>query len=127
MRPNEASFVSRVIYDLDAASSRHDRAIEMAERIFLDVANAHRNILANKDIGIRFMQDFARAVIASPLIWNCLTSKHPAYTHEQEVRLIILGMHDKLRPHIQTRIRGADIVPYIPYKMAIRKAQSIGQ
>lgn len=92
MKPNEAAFVGPVIYDLDAASSRHDRAIEMAEGIFFDVANAHGDILVNKDIKIRFMQDFARAVIASPLIWNCLTSKHPAYTHEQEVRLIILGI-----------------------------------
>jgi hypothetical protein len=125
-KPSEAGFVGRVIYDLDAASSRV-RAIERAEGIFLEVANAHRNLLANKDVGIPFMQDFARAVIASPLIWNCLTSKHAAYTHEQEVRLIILGMHDKLRPYIQTRMRGADIVPYIPYKMPIRKAHSIGQ
>jgi hypothetical protein len=124
-KPNEAAFVGRVIYDLEASSNRHIKAIERAEDIFFDVANAHRNLLANKDIGIPFMQDFARAVIATPLIWNCLTSKHPAYKHEQEVRLIILGMRDKLRPYIQTRIRGADIVPYIPYKMPIRKATSI--
>jgi hypothetical protein len=34
-------------------------------------------------------------MIASPLIWNCLTSKHPAYSHEQEVLLVILGLHDQ--------------------------------
>jgi Protein of unknown function (DUF2971) len=86
-KPNEVAFVGRVLYDLDASSSRHVMAIERAENIFFEAANAHRNLLANKDIGIPFMQDFARAVIASPLIWNCLTSKHPAYRHEQEVRL----------------------------------------
>lgn len=127
MKPNEAAFVSPVVYDLEEASHRHERAIEKAEEIFLDAANAHRDMLANKNIGIPFMQDLARAVIASPLIWNCLTSKHPAYGHEQEVRLIILGMHDKLRPYIKTRIRGAEIVPYIPYNMLVRKQHSIGQ
>lgn len=126
MNPDEAAFVSPVVYDLGDASSRHERAIEKAEEIFVDTADAHRDILANKDIGIPFMQDFARAVIASPLIWNCLTSKHPAYSHEQEVRMIMLGMHDKLRPYIKTRIRGADIVPYIPYKVPVRKPHSIG-
>jgi hypothetical protein len=124
--PNEIAFVSPVIYDLETASSRHDRAIEQAERIFLEVANAHGNLLANKDVGIPFMQDFARAVIASPLIWNCLTSKHPAYAHEQEVRLIILGLHDRLRPYIETRVRNSDIVPYVAYKMPVKKEHSLG-
>jgi Protein of unknown function (DUF2971) len=124
-KPNEIAFVSRVIYDLAAASHRHDRSIEEAERIFLDTANDHRELRADKAIGIPFMQELARAVIAAPLIWNCLTSKHPAYRNEQEVRLIILGLHDKLRPYIQTRIRGADIVPYLAYKMPVRKEHSI--
>ena len=123
---NEIAFVSPVIYDLAATSRRHEEAIGQAERIFLETAEAHRDLLSNRDIGIPFIQDFARAVIASPLIWNCLTSKHPAYAHEQEVRLIILGLHDKLRPYIKTRIRSADIIPYISYKMPIRQEGSIG-
>jgi hypothetical protein len=126
-KPDEAAFVSPVIYDIGQVCSRHGAAIEQAAEIFLNTANAHQGLLANKTIGIPFMQDFARAVIASPLIWNCLTSKHPAYAHEQEVRLIILGLHDKLQPYIQTRIRGSEIVPYIPYRMAIQKQHSIGE
>jgi hypothetical protein len=123
--PDDVAFVSPVIYDLGAARQRLGTAIEQAERIFLDAANAHRDLLANKDVGIPFMQDMARAVIASPLIWNCLTSKHPAYAHEQEVRLIILGLHEKLRPYIRTRIRGADTVPYVAYKMPLQREYSI--
>lgn len=125
-KPNEVAFVSPIMYDLAAASHRHDTAIEQAERIFLDAANAHGDLLADREIGIPFMQELARAVIASPLIWNCLTSKHPAYSHEKEVRLIIIGLHNRLRPYIQTRIRGADIVPYIAYKMPVRQEHSIG-
>ena len=126
MSPNEAVFVSPVFYGLDEACLRHERAIERAEEVFFNTANAHAEMLVNKDIGIPFMQDLARAVIASPLIWNCLTSKHPAYSHEQEVRLIILGMHDRLQPYIKTRIRGAEIVPYVPYRLPIRKPHSMG-
>jgi hypothetical protein len=126
-KPDETAFVGPVIYDIGQVCSQHDAAIQQAAEIFLNTANVHREVLANKDIGITFMQDFARAVIASPLIWNCLASKHPAYAHEQEVRLIILGLHDKLMPYIQTRIRGSEIVPYIPYKMAVRKEHSIGE
>jgi hypothetical protein len=126
MKANEAAFVSPVTYDMAAAAAQHERAIEKAEQIFLDTANAHRELLADKSVGIPFMQDFARTIIASPLIWNCLTSKHPAYVHEQEVRLITMGMHDKLGPFIRTRIRGADIVPYISHPTPVRKEQSIG-
>ena len=126
-RPDEAAFVTPVVYDVGEASRRHTVAIDEAATIFFDTANAHGDLLRDKTIGIPFMQDFARAVIASPLIWNCLTSKHPAYAHEQEVRLIILGMHDKLRPYIRTRIRAGEIVPYIPYKMAVQKKPSIGE
>jgi Protein of unknown function (DUF2971) len=125
-KPDEAAFVSPVIYDVGQVCGRHGMAIEKAAEIFLNTANAHAHLLNGIAVGLPFMQEFARAVIASPLIWNCLTSKHPAYAHEEEVRLIILGMHDKLRPYIQTRIRGAEIVPYIPYKMAVGKEHSIG-
>lgn len=127
IRDRMRSHSSARSYDLETAAHRHDTAMAQSEQIFLDAANAHGELLANKDIGIPFMQDLARAVIAAPLIWNCLTSKHPAYAHEQEVQLIILGMHDRLRPYIKTRIRGADIVPYVAYDMPVRKEHSIGR
>jgi hypothetical protein len=126
-KPDEVAFVNPVIYDVAQVCNRHATAIEEAAEMFLGTANAYPELLANKDIGISFMQDFARAVIASPLIWNCLTSKHPAYAHEQEVRLVMLGLHDRLQPFIKNRTRGSEIVPYIPYKMAVRRAHSIGE
>ena len=67
----------------------------------------------------------ARAIIASPLIWNSLTSKHPAYEHEREVRLIILGLRNKLMPYITTRLRGSEIVPYIVHHSPIREPHNI--
>ena len=52
---------------------------------------ANADLVADKPIGIPFMQHFAREIITQPVIWNCLTSKHPACEHEQEVRLVIMG------------------------------------
>jgi hypothetical protein len=127
MRPDEAAFVGPVMYDIGAVCTRHGIAIEKAMTIFLEMANAHDGLMRDKTVGIPFMEGLAKAVIASPLIWNCLTSKHPAYAHEQEVRLIILGLHEKLKPYIKTRVRGSEIVPYIPHKMPIRARHSIGK
>jgi hypothetical protein len=127
MKPDEAAFVAPVVYDLRTVCGRHGTAIERAAEIFLRTADTHAVLLSDKGICIPFMQEFARGVIATPLIWNCLTSKHPAYAHEQEVRLIILGMHAKLALYMKTRIRGSEIVPYITYKMPVRREHSLGE
>lgn len=74
-----------------------------------------------------FIQEFSRHLIASPLIWNALTSKHPAYAHEQEVRLVLIGTADKLVPFIKTRSRGSEIVPYIPHPWNVREPGSIAE
>ena len=71
------------------------------------------------------MDQFAREIIAQPLIWNCLTSKHPAYQHEQEVRLVIMGTPERLAPFVTTRYRGSEIVPYIPQPMPLREPGNI--
>jgi hypothetical protein len=65
------------------------------------------------------------AVMASPLIWNCLTTKHPAYAHEREVRLILLGLTSSLAPYVTTRLRGSEIVPYVPHQLPLKKEGSL--
>jgi hypothetical protein len=87
--------------------------------------NANTDLVADRTIGIPFMQNFAREIIAQPLIWNCLTSKHPAYKHEQEVRLLIMGMPERLAPQVTTRLRGSEIVPYIAHPMPVREPHNI--
>jgi Protein of unknown function (DUF2971) len=125
-KPNENVFVAPVVYRTDKIWVRHQGPIEKAASIFLETVEANAALMQNKnEVGIPFLQDMARAVIASPLIWNCLTSKHPAYEHEREVRLIVLGLCDKLMPYIKTRLRGSEIVPYIEHRMALREPHSI--
>lgn len=114
-------FVGPVRYSSTDVGSRHSLYVAKAAELFLAAADANREMLADKTIGIPFMQEFARELIASPLIWNSLTSKHPGYANEQEVRLAIMGTPSALSPHIRARFRGSEIVPYIAQPMQIRE------
>lgn len=120
-------FVGPVRYSLADVCGRHEACLEEAAAIFLAAANANANLLANKTIGIPFMDQFVREIIASPLIWNCLTSKHPAYEHEQEVRLVMMGMPATVSPFVTTRFRGSEIVPYIAQPMPLRVEHKIAE
>lgn len=124
-KANENVVVGPVRYDIHEVCARHQAAIDKAAEIFLNAVEANAELVSDKRVGIPFMQDMARAVIASPLIWNCLTTKHPAYAHEREVRLILLGLTDRLAPYITTRLRGSEIVPYVPHQLPLRKPHSL--
>ena len=127
LQANEKVFVGPVLYRVDEVLARHQLAIDEAAATFLKTLKAHADLIGDRTIGDPFMQEFARAIIASPLIWNCLTSKNPAYEYEQEVRLIILGLREQLLPYIRTRFRGSEEVPYVVHKMPLRKPHSIGE
>jgi hypothetical protein len=114
-----------VRYETDEVRARHAAALQQAAAIFLDAVNANADLVRDKTVGIPFMQEFAREVMAQPLIWNCLTSKHMAYRHEQEVRLLIMGTPDYLSPHVTVRLRGSEIVPYIAHPIPVRAPHNI--
>jgi hypothetical protein len=124
-KPNENVVAGPVRYDIDDVCARHDVAIAKAAAIFLETVEANAELVSDQQVGFPFMQNMARAVIASPLIWNCLTTKHPAYAHEREVRLILLGLAEWLGPYITTRLRGSEIVPYIAHSLPIKKPNSL--
>lgn len=113
-------FLGPVIYANDQILDRHHAALETAATILLETFNAHGDLMRDRAVGTRFMQALTRELIAQPLMWNCLTSKHDAYEHEQEVRLVILGQPAKLWPHVTTRFRGSEVVPYIKHPMPMR-------
>jgi hypothetical protein len=122
-------FVGPVRYDIDEVCRRHGTAVEAAVEIFLDTVNTNPDLVRDRAVGIPFMDQFVREIIAQPLIWHCLTSKHPAYEHEQEqeVRLVIMGMPARLAPHVTTRLRGSEIVPYIAHPMPLREPHHIAE
>lgn len=120
-------FVGPVRYDLGEVCSRHAACIEEAAAIVLAVAQANPDLMSDRSVEIPFLDRLAREVIASPLIWNCLTSKHPAYLHEQEVRLAIMGTPAHLARHILTRSRGTETVPYIAHPLPVREPHKIAE
>jgi hypothetical protein len=123
--PNETIFVSRVIYEEASATLRQKTAIDEAVRIVERCRSAgHLNV----DDSV--LQSFLRAMAIKlfvPLIWNSITTKHSAYSNEQEMRLILVNEPTTLAPYIKTRVRGSEIVPYVPDLMDLKTAGSIAQ
>jgi len=113
--PDENAFLGPVLYNVASVLSRHRLAVDQATKVFLTAAVAEAELMRDRAVGYPFMLELAKHLIAAPLIWNALTSKHPAYEHEQEVRLLIVGTSDKLAPFVKTRVRGSDLVPYIQH------------
>lgn len=109
--------VSAVEYDENKARKRQadaiDRAVQLIERA------ANQNLLNDKNVRTSFLQEM-RVRLAVPLLWNSLTTKHPAYKHEQETRLIMVNDISKLSSVIRTRTRGSQIVSYVPIRFPIR-------
>lgn len=126
-KPHENVFVAPVVYGDSAARERHLPAIEKALEVVAAAIDSGSEAMRDKTIGIPFLDQMAKALIASQLIVNCLTIKHAAYEHEREVRLIIPGGIKTLRPYVSTRSRGAEIVPFIKSDMPIQAKGSIAE
>ena len=122
-RPGE--FVGPVGYTGREVLEPFRAPIQKAAEIFSAAMETNPNIAQNEVVRSMFMQALVRDLIASPMIWRCLTLKHPAYEHEREVRLLIMGTPEALRPYVATRFRGSEIVPYIAQAMPIRERNSI--
>jgi hypothetical protein len=127
LKPNEITFVGPVLYDIGEVMHRHALAIDEAAAIFLEAVNAHADVVKDETIRDHFIQQLCRDIISAPLIWNCLTSKHPAYKREKEVRFLMLNQRNNLMPYIKTRLRGGEIVPYIPHPQPIREPRMIAE
>ena len=126
LSPDENAFLGSVRYGTADALNRNLLAIQEAVRIFLTTVDDNAALMeGDKATGTAFIQEFSRHLIASPLIWNALTFKHPAYAYEREVRLVMIGVADNLRSFIQTRLRGSEIVPYIPHPWNVREPSAV--
>jgi hypothetical protein len=95
---NENLHVGRVIYGDAVTEARHRLVIETAVSITSRVAWANRSLgtTIRPSTYFRAMVD---EVIASQLIWNCLTSKRDDYANEREVRFIIMNVVAKFDEH----------------------------
>ena len=71
------------------------------------------------------MRRMVNELIASPLIWNCITSEHIGYKNGREVRLVLMNQTGNLALHVKTRRRGSEIVPYIAHPFRLRETGAI--
>jgi hypothetical protein len=124
---DDNAFIGPVLYNPERVLARHRAAIDQAAEIFFEAAKAQTALMRDKSVGLPFMQELGRHLIASPLIWNALTTKHPAYTHEQEVRMLIMGANDSLLKVTKTRVRGSEIVPFIGHPWLVRTPRAVAE
>jgi hypothetical protein len=118
-------FLGSVVYDQTKALSRHKEAIGWALDEFLATARSNPHLMNSSVKRDTFLQEMRTSLIASPLIWYSLTAKHHAYRDEDEVRQVLLGSGDDLKPHVRTRVRGSEIVPYVAAPWRVRDAGMI--
>lgn len=124
-KPHEYVFVMPVVYGERLAVSHYREAIEAAAAIVQDNRRFLENITPQAQV--HFVEELAKELIARELIGTSLTVKDEAYSHEQEVRLVILGMREKLRPYVTYRTRGSEIVPFIKSDMPVQEKGNISE
>ncbi len=123
--PHENVCIAPVCYG-DAAGRLHNLpAIESASRIVANIVDRKAKELRDINRGMPFLDKMGKALIAAELLLNSLSVKHGAYEHEHEVRLFIIGEVAKLAPHVSTRRRGSEAVPFIKSDMPLQRPGSI--
>jgi hypothetical protein len=76
-KPHEITFVSPVLYGEDGARQRHMPAIVKAAQIVSEAVQRGADLVQDINIGLHFFDEMGKALIASALILNCLTTKRP--------------------------------------------------
>ena len=85
-KPHESVFVAPVVYGKQAARQHHMPAIERAVRVVGETVERAADLMQDRSIGMPFLDEMAKALLASQMIFNSLSIKHEAYQHESEVR-----------------------------------------
>lgn len=119
--PNQIFFVAEVDYCRKNVKQLLREPIGRAVQI---AANAKTDRLKTSDQSVDFFVEMQIA-LATPIFWYAMTTKHEAYRHEQETRLLIIDDREKLKDDIKIRTRGSNIVPFIPVSMPVKEAGSI--
>jgi hypothetical protein len=97
---NKNLHVGRVVYGEREARDRHARSVEAAAEIARRVGNDYRALLRDGGpaVYLTYLQTMAHELLASQMIWNCLTAKEQKFADEREVRGIIMNVRAKFDP-----------------------------
>jgi len=96
--PTKNLHVGRVIYGDTATADRHRLVVARAAEITSRVGNA--NIAAMRAAkAAHYLVSIARELLASQVVWNCLTAKDQCFADESEVRGIIMNVRANFDPY----------------------------
>lgn len=95
---NENLHIGRVIYGDRETNARHRRVIRKAAAITSQVARRNREWI-DMVRPVPYLAAMAREVMASQLVWNCLTAKESKFSNEREVRGIVMGVRERFDSH----------------------------
>ena len=112
--PLKNPVVIQISYDLSRAEDELRESIRQATS---KINNPQVRAFCQKSSEVR--ENFLRrlsAELGKHVYFHCVNFKHPAYSAEEEVRLLLINEAEKLLPFVKTRQRGDEIVPYIPYQ-----------
>ena len=112
---NKNLHIGRVVYGDEPTFARHKLAIRAAAKITSRVGRANIDLvkLVRPD---RYLATMARELLASPLVWNCLTAKEKRFADEREVRGIIMNVKGKFDPWRRTHGGRSYIEHELPLK-----------
>jgi hypothetical protein len=116
----EKTMAANVTYDRAQCEQNFREAIRRAVAIF---TRGLAHITADVE-----REQFGRELashLAVPMFHYAITSKHPAYEHERETRLLLLNDRVHLDPLCEFRTRGSTLVPYIPSPLPVRRPGAI--
>jgi hypothetical protein len=102
-KPHENVFSAPVVYGRATARQRFMPALEAAIRIVGDTVVQAADLMQDKLIGMPFLDEMAKSLIASQMIFNSLTVKHEAYQHENEETYYCWGAAELSPTHFHAR------------------------
>ena len=117
---NKNLHIGRVVYGDAETDERHRLAVGHAAEIASRVGRANVEFVRQAPIH-RYLQVMAHELLASQLIWNCLTAKESKYADEREVRGIVMNVKEKFDPW--RRMHGGR--NYIEHELPLKTPGSI--
>lgn len=119
---NKNLHMGRVIYGDAATAARHRLAIASAAEIASRIGNAQPELVRQAPCS-HYLATMARELLASQLIWNCLTAKEQRFADERETRGVILNVRAKFDPYRQT-FNGRN---YVEHEMPLKGPGAIAE
>ena len=93
---NKNLHIGRVVYGDVPTAGRHERSVQSAADITSRVGWANGRLM--RQFGTAYLRVMAHELLASQMIWNCLTAKEAQFEDEREVRGIVMNVRAKFDP-----------------------------